>query len=99
MFAPEIAESHIRSLGVKGQSTYHCVMYSVRHGKLRKEMAAAREGAKMTQREFAAKLKRPPSYVAKVEVGERKIEVFEFVDWCQAVGVEPGTMLKRAMRD
>lgn len=62
-------------------------------------MAAAREGAEMTQRELAAKLKRPPSYVGKVENGERKIEVFEFVDWCAAVGAEPGFVLKRAMRD
>lgn len=70
-------------------------MYSVRHGKLRKELAAAREGAKLTQRELAAKLKRPPSFVAKMENGERKIEVFEAVDWCQACGVELGTLLKR----
>jgi transcriptional regulator with XRE-family HTH domain len=70
-------------------------MYSVRHGKLRKEMAAARDAARMTQRDLAAKLKRPPSFVAKVENGERKIEVFEFVDWCAAVGVEPAGLLKK----
>ena len=66
-----------------------------RHGKLRKELAAAREGARLTQRERAAKLKRPPSYIGKIENGERKIEVFEFVDGCEAVGVKPGAMLKR----
>ncbi len=49
----------------------------------------------MTQRELAAKLKRPPSYVGKIENGERKIEVFEAVDWCTACGVELGTVLRR----
>jgi transcriptional regulator with XRE-family HTH domain len=70
-------------------------MYSVRHGKLRKELAAARDAAGLTQRQLAAKLKRPPSYVGKVENGERRIEVFEFVDWAAACGVEPAAVLKR----
>jgi transcriptional regulator with XRE-family HTH domain len=58
-------------------------------------MAAAREGANLTQRQLAAKLKRPPSYIGKVEIGERRIEVFEFADWCAACGVEPAAVLKR----
>lgn len=70
-------------------------MYSVRHGKLRREMAAAREGAGLTQRELADRLKKPASFVGKIETGDRRIEIFDFVDWCAACGVEPGAMLKR----
>lgn len=70
-------------------------MYSVRHGKLRGELARAREGASLTQRQLAAKLKRPASYVGKIENGERKIEVFEAVDWCTACGVELAALLRK----
>ncbi|MGH8337041.1 MAG: helix-turn-helix domain-containing protein [Gammaproteobacteria bacterium] len=70
-------------------------MYSVRHGKLRKELAAARDRAGMTQRDLAVKLKKAPSYVAKTEVGERRIEVFEAADWAAACGVELGAILKK----
>jgi transcriptional regulator with XRE-family HTH domain len=72
-----------------------CLMYSVRHGKLRRELAVIRVAAGMNQRQLAAKLKRPPSYVGKVETGERRIEVFEAVDWCAACGVELAAVLKR----
>jgi len=48
-----------------------------------------REAAGFTQRELAAQLGRPPSYVAKCEQAERRVDVLEFVDWCRATGREP----------
>lgn len=70
-------------------------MYSVRHGKLRRELAAAREAAGLTQRQLAAKLKKPVSYPAKIELGERRIEVFEAADWCAACGVDLAAILRK----
>lgn len=44
-----------------------------------------RHDASVTQTELAARLGRPQSFVAKVEGGERRIDVLEFVDWLDAL--------------
>ena len=42
-------------------------------------MVAARKQAGLTQHELARRLKRPQSFVAKYEGGERRMDVVEFV--------------------
>ena len=46
-----------------------------------------REDAGMTQRELAKALRKPPSYVHKCEVADRRIDPVEMVLWCRACGV------------
>ena len=55
----------------------------------------ARNDAKLTQRELAARIGRPPSYVGKVEVGERRLDFVEFLSWSQGIGLEPGELMRR----
>jgi transcriptional regulator with XRE-family HTH domain len=45
-------------------------------------LAAAREKADLTQQEVADRLGRPQSFMAKVESGERRIDVIEFLEIC-----------------
>ena len=47
-----------------------------------------------TQTSLALKLKRPQSFIAKIEGLERKLDVFEFIQYCDALEVAPGTLLK-----
>jgi predicted transcriptional regulator len=47
-----------------------------------------RSDAELTQRDLAAKLKKPPSYVHKTEVGDRRIDPVEMVLWCRACKVK-----------
>lgn len=57
-----------------------------------------RSGA--TQRMLAQTLKVSPSWVAKVEIGERRLDLVEYLWWCQALGVNAATeapILLRAM--
>jgi len=49
-----------------------------------------REEADMTQRDLAAKLRVNHVWVHKSEIGERRVDVTEFLDWCVACGVDPG---------
>lgn len=52
-------------------------------------LRAWRADAALTQRELAARLRKPPSYVHKTEVGERRIDPVELVRWCRACEVKP----------
>ncbi len=52
-----------------------------------------RKSIGMTQAELAKKLGKHQSYVAKVEVCERKLDVMEFVEWCQALGLPAGQLI------
>jgi transcriptional regulator with XRE-family HTH domain len=55
---------------------------------LRAELRAIRESAQLSQRELAAKLSVPHSWVAKVETGERRIDVVELAWLLSACGVD-----------
>lgn len=56
-------------------------------------LIAAREKAALTQAEVSAKLGRPQSFVAKYEGGERKLDVVEFIQVCNALGVDAHIIL------
>ncbi|MGD0189088.1 MAG: helix-turn-helix transcriptional regulator [Roseiarcus sp.] len=55
----------------------------------------ARKDAGLTQQALADKLRRPQSFVAKYENGERRIDVIEFVALARAFGVAPMALLRR----
>lgn len=47
----------------------------------------------MTQRDVAAAIGKPPSFVGKVEGIERNLSVLEFLAWSKAVKAHPAQML------
>jgi transcriptional regulator with XRE-family HTH domain len=49
----------------------------------------------MHQVDLAKKLKKPQSYISKVESGERNLDVIEFMTYCQALELDPSKWLKR----
>ena len=57
-------------------------------------MVAARKEAGLTQHELARRLKRPQSFVAKYEGGERRIDVVEFVTIVRTIGADPLKLLR-----
>ncbi|ATQ55899.1 helix-turn-helix domain-containing protein [Paracoccus yeei] len=59
------------------------------HLALMAALKQARLDAGLTQTELAERLKRPQSFVAKYENGERRIEVVELVEIATAVGSDP----------
>lgn len=57
-------------------------------------MIKARKAADLTQHDLAKRLKRPQSFVAKYEVGERRLDVIEFIAVTQAIGADPIKILR-----
>ena len=67
------------------------------HRHLCSVLAEAREDAGLTQRELASRLRRPHSFVAKVESGERRLDVIEFVELARALGTDPKKLFAKVL--
>ena len=58
-------------------------LYSQKNKKLLEKLRSARLEAGLTQIEASKKLKRPQSYLSKIERGERKIEAIELGEFAK----------------
>lgn len=56
-------------------------------------LVEARAKAGLSQRQLARRLGRAHSYVAKIEGGERRLEVAEFLQLASALGLDPKTLI------
>jgi len=57
--------------------------HSQKNNKLLAKLRSARLEAGLTQVEASKKLKKPQSYLSKIERGERKIEAIELADFAK----------------
>lgn len=57
------------------------------HAALTQALIAARKDSGLTQQELAEQLGRSQSFVAKIELGERRVEVVELVEIARILGV------------
>ena len=64
-------------------------LHTERHRKLRELLVAQRKAAGLTQTVLAQRLGKPPSYVAKYELGERRLDLLEYLDIAAAIGFDP----------
>jgi transcriptional regulator with XRE-family HTH domain len=54
----------------------------------------SRQAQGLTLRDLGARLNRPHSFVQKVEGMERKLDIYEYVNYCEALGIKPEEGLK-----
>jgi ribosome-binding protein aMBF1 (putative translation factor) len=52
-------------------------------------LVESREQAGLTQRDLAARLKRPHSFIGRIEAGERRVDVIEFIEIARVMGLDP----------
>jgi transcriptional regulator with XRE-family HTH domain len=67
------------------EKSVHTPEYAV----VRSQLRAAREHAGLTQRALASRLRVPHSWVAKVETGERRIDLVELCWFFSACDLDP----------
>ena len=64
---------------------------------LRSELKKTRLDASLRQIDLAKLLKKPQSYISKIESGERNLDLIEFLSYLTALGIEPSKWVKRFM--
>ncbi|WP_082394991.1 helix-turn-helix domain-containing protein [Achromobacter xylosoxidans] len=62
---------------------------------LQKALIEARHAAGLTQLEVANRLSKPQSFMSKLEQGERRLDVIEFVEVCRALNADPVAVLNK----
>lgn len=70
-------------------------IYQDAYRDLLSELSQARQGAGLTQQALADKLDRPQSFVSKIEHGERRLDVIEFLELCRLLKCDPHALLKK----
>ena len=74
-------------------------IHTERHRALRALLVAKRKAAGLTQTVVAQRLRKPPSYVAKYEGGDRRLDVLEYLDVAAAIGFDPVEALRQLVAE
>lgn len=57
-------------------------------------LVAARKKVGLSQVELGERVGRPQTFISKIERGERRIDVIEFLILCDAIGTDPHQLLE-----
>ena len=68
---------------------------SPRHEALTALLVKERQTANLTQADLAKRLHQYQSFVARAESGQRRLDVVEFLDFAEAIGFNPHTVLRK----
>ena len=71
------------------RTTLRKTLRSRGHRALIELIVSTRNQAGLTQRDLAARLKRPHSFVGRIEAGERRVDVVEFIEIARVLDMDP----------
>ena len=71
--------------------------FSPTYTRLRRLLVEGRKKAGLTQADVASRLGKPQSFVSKTELGERRLDVVEFVEVATAIGLDPMRLLRTTL--
>lgn len=69
-------------------------IYSQTYRALLTRITQARKEAGITQADLAEQLGRPQSFISKIESGERRIDVVEFLQVAHLIGFDPCALIQ-----
>lgn len=70
----------------------------LRYRRMLSILTEPRKAANMSQGEVAKRLGKPQQFVSRYELGERRLDIAEFVDVAAALGLDPLETLEKTMR-
>jgi transcriptional regulator with XRE-family HTH domain len=62
-------------------------------------LARARKQKNLSQRELAARLKRPHSVIGMIESHQRQVNVPEFITMAEALDADPAELFRQVLRE
>ena len=68
-------------------------IYSPEYERIVALLRQIREQAGLSQAELAKRLQRPRTFVTKCELGERRIDLLEWLEFCRACKINPAHFL------
>jgi transcriptional regulator with XRE-family HTH domain len=74
-------------------------VFTPHYDAFRARLVSMRKAAGLTQRQLAERVKRPRSFVSRIEQGERRLDVIEFYWICRACQVSPEKAAGEVMRE
>lgn len=84
---------HFPEQGAVGRATKTTSLRKTLRGRGHKALiqilVEARKRSGVTQRGLAARIKRPHSFVGRMEAGERRVDVIEFIEIAWVLGADP----------
>ena len=69
-------------------------VHSAEHTYLRQLLIRRRLDLGLSQRALAERMNVVHSFVGKVETGDRRLDIFEFMDYCHALNWQPEEVLQ-----
>lgn len=69
-----------------------------RHKRLIEALTAERKAAGIRQVELAKRLKHSQTWIARIESGERRIDVVEFLDLAEAIGFNAPKLIEQLLK-
>lgn len=70
-------------------------VHTARHRLFCESLKRARIAAGLTQQEVAKLLREHQSFVSRYETGERRLDVVEYLEVAQILGIDPGTHMRK----
>ena len=86
----------VQAYDVPNIGTMEKSLHTSENQKLLSWLRSMREERHLTMRDLAGKMNKPHSFIAKVEQGERRLDVVEFVEYCNCLGVSPFDGMKHS---
>ena len=80
------------------KTTLRKTLRSKGHRTLIDILVESREQAGLTQRDLAARLKRPHSFIGRIEAGERRVDVIEFIEIVRVMGFDPEHLFAKLLK-
>lgn len=72
--------------------------YDDAYRELRDVLITARREAGLSQEKLAAKLGRAQTFVSKIELGERRLDLIELMVWAEALDVDAREIVERLQK-
>ena len=73
-------------------------IHTTKYRRFRELLVEARNAQGISQEVLATKLGRVQTFVSKYERGERRLDVLEFIEIADALGIDPHSILRQMTR-